>query len=113
MYSNEKSDQDFDTILSSFEDLNNNKNELDDDTDGDGIPNFADGDDDNDGRLTKFEVMAKEYELSPGEPDPVFEENEIEMQRKINSETGVVTLYTVVFKDENNDGVPDYLDSEI
>jgi hypothetical protein len=35
------------------------------------------------------------------------------MQRKINSETGVVTLYTVVFKDENNDGVPDYLDSEI
>ena len=59
------------------------------------------------------EVIAKEYELSPGEPDPVFEENEIEMQRKINSETGVVTLYTVVFKDENNDGVADYLDSEI
>ena len=113
LYSNEKSDQDFDTILSSFEDLNNNKNELDDDTDSDGIPNFADADDDNDGRLTKYEVTAKEYVLSPGDPDPVFEENEIEMQRKINSETGVVTLYTVVFKDENNDGVPDYLDSEI
>ena len=114
LYSNEKSDQDLDTVLSSFEDLNGNGNELDDDTDGNGIPNFADPDDDGDGRLTKHEVVAKEYTLNPGDPDPPFEENEVEMQRKIlDGDTGVVTLYTVVFTDANNDGIPDYLDKEL
>ena len=113
-YSREKSDVDLDTVLSSFEDLNGNGNELDDDTDGDGFPNFNDPDDDGDGRLTKFEVVAKEYTLNPGDPDPEFEENEVEMQRKIlDGDTGVVTLYTVVFTDSNNDGVPDYLDKEL
>jgi hypothetical protein len=32
------------------------------------------------------------------------------MQRKTNLETGIVTLYTVVFTDANNDGIADYLD---
>ena len=114
LYTIEKSDQDLDTVLSSFEDLNGNGNELDDDTDNNGIPNFADPDDDGDGRLTKYEVVAKEYTLNPGDPDPEFEENEVEMQRKIlDGDTGVVTLYTVVFTDANNDGVPDYLDKEL
>ncbi len=113
LYSIEKSDQDLDTVLSSFEDLNGNGNELDDDTDGNGIPNFADPDDDGDGRLTRFEVEAKEYILNPGDPDPEFEENEVEMQRKTNDETGIVTLYTVVFTDANNDGTPDYLDKDL
>jgi hypothetical protein len=113
LYSIEKSDQDLDTVLSSFEDLNGNGNELDDDTDANGIPNFADLDDDGDGRLTKHEVEAKEYQLNPGDADPEFEENEVEMQRKTNDETGVVTLYTVVFTDANNDGVPDYLDNTL
>ena len=70
LYSKEKSDQDLDTVLSSFEDLNDNGNELDDDTDSDGIPNFADTDDDGDGRLTRHEVVANEYELNPGDADP-------------------------------------------
>ncbi|MFT5250193.1 MAG: hypothetical protein ACI93P_001928 [bacterium] len=113
LYSKEKSDQDLDTVLSSFEDLNGNGNELDDDTDANGIPNFADPDDDGDGRLTKYEVEAKEYELNPGDTDPVLEENEVEMQRKTNEDTGVVTVYTVVFTDANNDGVADYLDNEL
>ena len=112
-FSREKSDQDLDTILSSFEDLNGNGNELDDDTDSDGFPNFNDPDDDGDGRLTKYEVEANEYILNPGDPDPEFEANEVEMQRKTDDETGIVTLTTVVFTDVNNDGVPDYLDENL
>ncbi len=109
----EKADHDQDTILTDFEDLDGDGFVFNDDTDGNGVPNFEDGDDDGDGRLTKYEVVANEYELNPGDPDPEFEENEVEMQRKTNDETGVVTLYTVVFTDANNDGVADYLDKEI
>jgi hypothetical protein len=109
-YAVEKTDQDLDTILSEFEDLNGNGNELDDDTDNDGFPNFNDPDDDGDGKLTRFEVEANQYTLNPGDADPELAENEVEMQRKTNLETGIVTLYTVVFTDANNDGIADYLD---
>lgn len=50
-----KSDHDNDGILSIFEDLNNDNNVKNDDTDGDGIPNYLDDDDDNDGILTRDE----------------------------------------------------------
>lgn len=109
----EKADHDLDSILTDFEDLDGDGFVFNDDTDGNGVPNFEDGDDDGDGRLTKYEVVANEYELNPGDPDPELEENEVEMQRKTDDETGIVTLYTVVFTDANNDGVADYLDKEI
>ena len=48
-------DHDLDTISSIEEDLNRDNNLFNDDTDGDGIPNFQDIDDDNDGILTKDE----------------------------------------------------------
>lgn len=48
-------DDDNDTVLSVFEDLNRNSNFTDDDTDEDGIPNYLDEDDDGDGVLTKNE----------------------------------------------------------
>ena len=63
-----------------------------------------------DGKLTRFEVEANQYTLNPGDADPELAENEVEMQRKTNLETGIVTLYTVVFTDANNDGIADYLD---
>jgi len=50
-----KTDDDNDGVLSSFEDLNRNGNYSDDDTDKDGIPNYLDNDDDGDGILTKNE----------------------------------------------------------
>ena len=80
------------------------------DTDNDGFPNFNDPDDDGDGKLTRFEVESNQYNLNPGDADPELAENEVEMQRKTNLETGIVTLYTVVFTDANNDGIADYLD---
>lgn len=53
-------DHDRDRVMSKYEDLNNNNDYFDDDTDGDGIPNFLDTDDDGDGRLTRREIIQSE-----------------------------------------------------
>ncbi len=112
-YQTKKSDQDNDGILSYLEDLNEDGFEGNDDTDGDGIPNFADGDDDGDGRLTKNEVETFEYTINDGEDEPTLAEGEIEMDRKTDTETGITTIYTIIFTDVNEDGVPDYLDDSL
>lgn len=52
----EVGDQDNDGVISVIEDINNNKLEEDDDTDGDTLPNYVDPDDDNDGRPTSEEI---------------------------------------------------------
>jgi len=49
-------DHDYDRIPSKYEDLNNDKDYFNDDTDGDGTPDFLDYDDDNDGFYTKREI---------------------------------------------------------
>lgn len=53
-------DHDNDGIPSRMEDLNENGILVDDDTDGDGIPNFLDNDDDGDGVLTRDEIIIHE-----------------------------------------------------
>ncbi len=50
-------DQDMDKVVSTLEDVNGNGREEDDDTDGDGVPNFIDADDDGDGRPTRDEII--------------------------------------------------------
>ena len=57
LYESEQGDQDNDGIPSIMEDLNGNLLEEDDDTDGDFLPNYADPDDDNDGRPTSEEII--------------------------------------------------------
>lgn len=49
-------DHDNDGIDSYLEDLSGNGYLFDDDTDGNGVPNYLDNDDDGDGRLTEFEI---------------------------------------------------------
>lgn len=49
-------DDDNDGVPAEFEDVNGNGNLFDDDTDGDGIPNFLDVDDDGDNVLTRDEL---------------------------------------------------------
>jgi len=56
LFGSVEGDQDNDGVPSYIEDLNSNKIEEDDDTDGDGIPNYTDPDDDNDGRPTSEEI---------------------------------------------------------
>lgn len=77
-------DDDNDGIPAEFEDLNGNGDLFDDDSDGDGIPNFLDVDDDGDNVLTRDE-------LRPGTAD---------------------TDPTINPLDTDGDGVPDYLDTD-
>jgi hypothetical protein len=56
LFESEVADHDEDGIPSYMEDLNGNGYLFDDNTDGDSLPNYLDNDDDNDGRLTKFEI---------------------------------------------------------
>ena len=56
---------DDDGIPAAQEDLNNNGNLFDDDTDGDGIPNFIDTDDDNDNVPTSVEIINNEGDEIP------------------------------------------------
>ena len=72
MYRVNEADHDRDGVASLLEDLDGDGDLFNDDTDGDGLPNFSDADDDGDGRLTKDELG-----------------------------------------DKNEDGIPDYLDSNI
>ncbi len=81
LYETEIGDQDGDGVPSFMEDVNNNGFEEDDDTDGDGAPNFDDADDDGDGRPTSEEII-------------------------INADG------SITFPDVDNDGIPDYLDSD-
>ncbi len=76
-------DDDNDDIPTLLEDLNGNGDLEDDDTDGDGIPNYKDADDDGDNVLTKAE-----------NPDPNGDELLDDAQ------------------DTDNDGTPDYLDTD-
>ncbi len=113
LYNVEKGDQDGDGIISLLEDLDDSGFEGNDDTDEDLIPNFADVDDDGDGRLTKNEIEVKQYIINPGDSDPVMETNEVEMYRETDYNTGEITIHTVILIDKNEDGVPDYLDINI
>lgn len=81
----DKGDQDNDGILSIYEDRNNDRLEENDDTDGDGVPDFADNDDDGDGTLTIDEIR---------------------------DENGNVITDPALFPDADGDGTPDYLDSD-
>ncbi|GEQ86709.1 hypothetical protein ULMS_22170 [Patiriisocius marinistellae] len=56
----EVGDQDNDGIPSVMEDINENGLEEDDNTDGDTLPNYADADDDGDGRPTEDEIIINE-----------------------------------------------------
>lgn len=85
MFEADKGDQDNDGVLSIYEDRNSDRLEENDDTDGDGLPNFADNDDDGDGTLTIDEIR---------------------------DENGNVITDPALFPDADGDGTPDYLDSD-
>lgn len=65
LYDMKRSDPDGDGILSINEDLNGNGIFTDDDTDGDGIPNYRDSDDDGDGVSTLVELKKPVEYLNP------------------------------------------------
>ncbi len=109
LYSSSQGDQDNDGIPSIFEDLNMNGLEEDDDTDSDGLPNFFDADDDNDGRPTSGEIEVREY---INEENPTLLPNEFIVTTETNDD-GDLVITTVEYIDANNNGIWDHLDDEI
>lgn len=109
LFQSEVTDHDRDGIPSYVEDLNNDTNVLNDDTDSDFIPNFADADDDNDGVLTINELEAITYtvDTNAGELEPVLGLGEYERSR--SNSNGVLTIKTLKIVDFDSNNVPDYL----
>lgn len=115
---------DNDGVPAELEDLNNNGNLFDDDTDGDGIPNFLDVDDDNDNVLTEIEIINEDNpNVFPdfdgdGIPDYLDEDDDND---------GVITRYEDInaydsgneepilnpADDTNAEGIPNYLNPNI
>lgn len=79
-------EDDNDGILAELEDLNNNGDLTDDDSDGDGLPNYIDADDDGDNVLTSAEIDTDNLD---GDDNPLTNP-----------------------KDTDGDGVPNHLDPD-
>jgi hypothetical protein len=109
----EVNDHDSDGIPSYAENFDGDFDINDEDTDEDGLVNFIDNDDDNDGVLTINELMPNEYvvDTNMGEEEPTLAEGEYEVSR--TNDAGVITIKTVKIMDSNNDGLADYLDDSI
>ena len=115
MMESQVGDQDSDKIPSIYEDINSNGTVFDDDTNNDGEPNFADADDDGDGRLTINEVVETVYPsfVEGVGTEPVLASNEIEIKREreeTNPGEFQITITTITLTDSTSDGTPDYLD---
>ncbi len=93
LYNNELNDLDNDGIPDLAEGINQSENIID--TDGDGIVNHLDADDDNDGRLTINEI--ERTDLNPSV--------DYNCDGVINND-----LQLVPFKDTNGNQIPNYLD---
>lgn len=70
LYRVNEADHDGDGVASILEDIDEDGNLLNDDTDGDGLPNFSDSDDDGDGKPTKDELNDKNEDGTPDYLDP-------------------------------------------
>jgi gliding motility-associated-like protein len=100
-------DSDGDGVIDSDEDINGNGDLTDDDTDGDGIPNYLDPDDDGDGVPTKDEDVNKDGDPTNDDTDgdgiPNHLDEDDDGDGKSTEEEGT--------GDSDGDGTPDYLDT--
>ncbi|MDR6302213.1 hypothetical protein [Mesonia maritima] len=117
---------DNDGIPAEEEDLNGDGNLFNDDTDGDGIPNFLDIDDDNDNVLTLNELGndvendnyldtdndgIPDYLDSDDDGDGVLTRNE-DLNANDNSDDPQEYILNPSDDDTNGNGIPNYLDPE-
>lgn len=119
-----ESDVDEDGIPSYMEDLDNDlifstADDTNDDTDGDGLPDVNDSDDDNDGILTKDEIVVSYVEAATREEvlaTPLDSNQKLaNFIEEIRDGTGMIISYkgkVITFTDTDNDGIPDYRDAD-
>ena len=100
---------DNDTVTQDAEDLDNNGDFTNDDTDGDGYPNYIDIDDDGDTILTKDEDVNGDGDPTNDDTDgdsiPNYLDND-------DDNDGTLTIFESRFNDTDEDTIPDYLDED-
>ena len=86
LYQTEINDHDNDLVPSYKEDLNGDGNLYNDDTDGDGIPNFMDADDDGDRILTKHEDIDNDGDPTNDDTNGNGIPNYLDKDKKISNQ---------------------------
>ena len=106
-------DYDLDGVPTVNEDLNGNGNYGDDDTDGDGIPDFLDDDDDGDMVLTQFEAPLLDSDVD-GTPNYLDLDDDGDGIWTIYEDIALPNTYPQDYNptndDTDGDGIPNYLD---
>lgn len=107
-------DHDQDGVPTYVEDIDGDHDIFNDDTDNDGLQNYADVNDDGDPILTKNEVVTNTYVINEGDAEPILGLNEYEVKRVVNESVmpNQITITTSTYIDSDNDGILDYLDSD-
>ncbi|MDN3491336.1 DUF6252 family protein [Winogradskyella bathintestinalis] len=93
-------DDDSDGVPNVFEDFNGDGDKTNDDTDGDGVPNYLDNDDDGDGILTQYEAVDENG-------NPVDTDGDMDVDYLDNDDDGDGILTINENADPNGDGNPD------
>jgi hypothetical protein len=114
-------DADNDTVPTALEDPNNDTNLANDDTDGDGIPNYLDNDDDGDLILTNLEYVFpranSQTTLSLGDTDndniPNYLDNDDDGDGVLTWREDYNADGNPANDDTNNNGIADYLESNV
>lgn len=111
-------DFDSDSVPTSNEDLNGDGNLANDDTDTDGIPNFADNDDDGDTVLTEFEyVFLRNSQTFTSELDtdedtiPDYLDDDDDGDGVLTKDEDYNGNFNPTDDDINSNSIPDYLDN--
>ena len=115
-------DYDLDTVPTATEDLNGDGNLANDDTDGDGIPNFMDNDDDGDMVLTSVEYVFPSNSTdksvqtlldTDGDGIPNYLDNDDDGDGILTIDEDANGNNNPADDDENENGIPDYLESAL
>jgi hypothetical protein len=107
VYLSASPDTDGDGLGDRREDLNHNGNPADDDSDGDGIPDYMDPDDDGDGVLTKDEDVNQDGNPGNDDTDHDGKPNYVDSD---DDGDGIPTSTEGLTTDSDADHVPDYLE---
>ena len=116
---NPDGDADGDGMANHIEDINSNGNPYDDDTDGDGIPNYKDLDSDNDGIPDRIEENKDtdndghpNYVDLDSDNDGVLDLDEAGNTNLDTNRDGLIDTNDIGFKDLNSDGQADSIDMD-
>lgn len=115
-----RNDQDRDGLHSIFEDLNNDNDFTNDDTDNDGLVNYRDFDDDNDGIYTQYENADPNNDKNPADAMDTDGDNTPDFLDDDDDGDNILSINENAdpnndgnpndAKDTDGDNIPDYLD---